>query len=420
MRLFVVTSNLPSTGHSVRAATVLVREALLAVRELGHDPLFQPLLPSDAHGVSADEERAALEWARAEGLTLLPTLTAPPEPFANRGRLARQAASSSPGLFYPAYTLRDEVARRVDETGADAVFHLWSGPALAACSTTDRPVFAYYGNPDHKPFAARLKHPEVFGIPHATLRNRARLALTRAANRGRQRAHLRLMRRARWAANVCAVDADYYARQGHPDAFYVQNMWTATPNGEQGDPSGREAKIAGSLGGLYGTGNSFGLWFLAREIVPALARRLGDRFSVHVYGAGEPPAPVAEALRHPAIRVRGFVDDIDGELRSSHVFLLANNNNPDFVVGHTRVLHAWSLGMCMVAHRNTARAMPEIVHGENALLGETADEMADLAVQAVEDEELRRRIGAGGRATLEREFTPAVVMRRVLERIAPG
>ena len=115
--------------------------------------------------------------------------------------------------------------------------------------------------------------------------------------------------------------------------------------------------------------------------------------------------------------MRGFVDDIDAELRAAKVFLMTNNTNPDFIVGHTRILHVWSLQMCLVAHRNMALAVPEIVHGRNALLGSTGEEIADHVVSALHDPELRDAIAAEGRRTFEREFLPETVVGRVMGRI---
>ena len=65
----------------------------------------------------------------------------------------------------------------------------------------------------------------------------------------------------------------------------------------------------------------------------------------------------------------------------------------------------------MVAHRNAAQAMPEIVHGENALLGDSASEIAQLVAAACADTALRRRIGAAGYRTFRDSFTA--------ERVAP-
>ena len=64
-----------------------------------------------------------------------------------------------------------------------------------------------------------------------------------------------------------------------------------------------------------------------------------------------------------------------------------------------------------------ARAMPEIVHGENALLGSTGEEIAEHVVAACRDETLRRRIIEGGRRTWEREFRPEVVVERIVRRV---
>jgi hypothetical protein len=415
MRIFFVASNLPQAGHSVRSPTVVVRESLNALVELGHDVVLQPLLPHEREAeLSADEERA-IEWAAARGIEILPALKAPGQPWPSRKDVVRQALSSDPQLFFPACALRDETAARVAASDAELVLHLWSSPALAACSSVDRPVFAYYGNPDHRAMSARLKYPELFDVPLETTKNRIRFELLKRGNEHQKRANIELMRAATWSANVCATDAEFFADHGHPNAFYIQNMWA--PSELELPTPADENKLVGNMGGLYATGNTFGMWFLTQEVIPALDRRLRERYSVHVYGAGRPTSKVAAALEHPRVQVRGFVDDIDAELRSAKLFLLMNNNNPDFIAGHTRVLHVWTLGCCLVAHRNMAMAMPEVRHGENALLGETGEEIAELVAEALSNEELRRRIAAGGRETFERSFLPPTVMRRVLEHI---
>jgi glycosyltransferase involved in cell wall biosynthesis len=409
LRIFFVAPALPRPGHTVRAISVVVREALRAFADLDHELVFQPLLapesePEDTAGTTA-------------GVELIPPLEARHDAVGSApGLLMRQAFSSDPALFYPSYALRAAVAQRVEASGADVVFHLWCSAAFAACSEVHRPVFAYAGNPDHYSMAARLEHPDLFDIPRATARNRLKLRLWRTAYRRFEDVHLRMVARSRWVGCVSAANAGYYAAKGIGNAFYVQNMWPEADAPFE-PPRPTENRIVGNMGGQYATGNTFGLWFLGREVLPELDRRLGDAYSVHLYGAGALSAPVARAVDHPRVVNRGFVDDIDAELRAAKVFLLANNSNPSFVVGHTRILHAWSLGSCLVAHRNMARAMPEIVHGENALLGETGAELATHAAAAIGDDELRRRIGEGGRRTYEREFRPDIVMRRVVERI---
>ena len=61
--------------------------------------------------------------------------------------------------------------------------------------------------------------------------------------------------------------------------------------------------------------------------------------------------------------------------------------------------------------------MPEMVHGENALLGETPDEIADLVVQALRNPVLRERIGRGGYQTFREHYRSETVVPRMLAEI---
>jgi hypothetical protein len=215
LRLFFVAPALPQPGHTVRAISVVVREALRAFADLGHELVFQPLLApeSDTGEVAA-------------GVESLPPLEAGHDAVGASPRLLlRQAFSSDPDAFYPSYALRSELARRVDASGADVVFHLWCSAAFAACSEVRKPVFAYAGNPDHYSMAARLEHPELFDVPRATARNRLKLRLWRAAYRRFEDVHLRMVATSRWVGCVSAANAEYYRARGLPGAFYVQNMW---------------------------------------------------------------------------------------------------------------------------------------------------------------------------------------------------
>ena len=85
-------------------------------------------------------------------------------------------------------------------------------------------------------------------------------------------------------------------------------------------------------------------------------------FRVEIFGAAKLHPRIAQHLNGPDVVVRGFVPDIDAAILSAPVFLCINNATP-FKVGHTRYLLGWSLGACMVAHRDAALSMPEIVDG---------------------------------------------------------
>jgi hypothetical protein len=135
-----------------------------------------------------------------------------------------------------------------------------------------------------------------------------------------------------------------------------------------------------------------------------------------VFGAGAPHPAVAASLRSSEIRMRGFVDDIDDELMTAPVFLCTNNGSR-YKVGHTRYLHAWSLGGCVVAHRDAALSMPEMVSGENCLLGGSSAEIADMIAAVARDPALRRRLGEAGYATFVEKFTAGPVVDQIMARI---
>jgi glycosyltransferase involved in cell wall biosynthesis len=114
------------------------------------------------------------------------------------------------------------------------------------------------------------------------------------------------------------------------------------------------------------------------------------------------------------VTIKGFVPDIDEEILSSAVFLMCNNAG-SYSGGYTRVIYAMATGACMVAHRGIAHSMPEVRHGENALLGETPQEIAGLVEQAYRDPELRKRIGVAARATYETQYHPRAVARKLAD-----
>jgi len=423
VRVFLVTSSIPSREHRTAGAIAIVsHEAACALRDAGHEVIVQTIFAPGRTETLSSRERSDLELMRGEGLRTEEPLQAPIGLLgASRQAALRQAFAPTPWAFYPSLALADLVRERVQGLDADIVFELWSPEALAACSRVEPPVFNYQGNPDQLPEQARLKHPELFEINTRTVRQRVFLQLRRQAARNWGKAHLGLMAGCRWTANNSALDAAFYTEHGHPRSYYLQNMWPSAP----GDwPRVRAAgppepgTIVGSIGNLRSTGNTFGLLFLGREIVPALERELGDGFSLDVFGPSTPRPLVAAALDRPQIRFRGWVDDIDQEIAASGVFLIANNNCDDFRVGHTRVLHAWSLGACLVAHEGIALAMPEIVHGENALLGSSAEELAGHLAAVVRDRKLRRQLGDAGHATFQRWFRPSVVIERALSIIS--
>ena len=122
----------------------------------------------------------------------------------------------------------------------------------------------------------------------------------------------------------------------------------------------------------------------------------GDQY----YGGGQARRPVCGAINRESIHLRGWVGDLVDELHRSHVFLVLTNVD-GFIVGNTRILLAGPLGAVWLLTA-TVRCHAEIEHMKNALLGDTPEELAELIIQASEDDDLRERIGRGGYETFAR------------------
>jgi Glycosyl transferases group 1 len=412
-RILIVNPVWPCADHSVRAANVVIYELVAQLaRQACFKIGFLKINASDAEAPKAAESSGLRELA-ALGVEFLDPLVLKTS-ASRRFRVARWLAPRESD-FYPEIAQRPAAEKAAMAFRPDLIFIPWSETATSLFADLPVKKFAYYGNPDPKSGSARAAFARAQGgslLAYA----RDRLVLARM-----ERFHLQTMRRYDYLGDVAANDAEYYRRRGHPNAFYVRNLWidrfgTAWParrENERTDPF----VIIGNLGKLGATANTHGLEILGRDVLPELRRALGDRkFEVHLFGAGSPHPAIAASLQAPEIRLRGFVDDIDGELMSAPVFLCLNNASR-YKVGHTRYLHAWSLGSCVVGHRDAALSMPEMISGENCLLGRSAAEIADMVAVAAADAGLRHRLGEAGYATFAQKFTARPVVEQIMARI---
>ncbi|MQX37415.1 glycosyltransferase [Roseospira navarrensis] len=361
-----------------------------------------------------------IEALRALGVEFLEPVIVPATSAGARGPAKRLmcALRGRPERMLTGIDGGPALMRALGDRRPDAALTLWSETATNLVSTLPVPRrFSYAGNPDHKVLDARLDLAErLHGRSAlASARNTIRRQITKSA-------HMRVVRRLDRMWNVAANDAADYRAAGIK-AVYLQNMWPAAVRQDwEAERDAREqtapVKIVGNVGNLFATGNSYGLLTLGCEILPELKRLLGDGgFEIHLFGGGQPHPAVAPHLRDPHIRIRGFVEDLDAEMLSAPVFLVANNSQK-FKVGHTRFLHAWSLGAAVVGFGDSREAMPEIEHGRNAMLGETPAEVAGLVADLARDAVLRRMIGRNGAAMLDTVFSPARVARVIADDIS--
>ena len=419
MKIFILLSNTPDPNGE--AIEVVGHEVVEKAQGLGHSVFLQVILRDPRGSRAAEQAEQALREMTLPDVAVCPMLYVEDVADASRrqgavGRVGHLLTTFTVRRMFPASGLGEVVERRVREAGADAILSIWSWEALAATyHIRNVPKFVYYGNPDHLPMQARLRHPDLFNLPRVTVRDRLRLWFEKVRNERRKRLNITMMNACEVTANNSMLDVDFYRAHGHPQSIYLQNMWPSVKPASHPasifESQPRPIKIIGSVGNLGATGNTFALTYLGREILPRLASRLTDRpFEIHLLGKGTPAVASAASLNDSRIKIRGWVDDIHDEFRSAAVFLVLTNVNADFLVGNTRILLAWALGTCVIMHENSRLAMPEIEHGVNALLGRTPEELVERIIAAVNDEALRLRIGQGGQRTFETWYRSDVVV----------
>lgn len=414
MHILVINPLWPRPSHSSLSANVVFFELIMALsRQNGVKVTFLKINKTGDLEPSADEEEGIKSMV-ANGVHVSEPLQLPSMPH-RRSKILR---TLFPKLedFYPEVIYKELAKKAVLAIGADVLFVPWAEWTTALCCEIPIVKFAYYGNPDAKSALAMTKFNFKYG-KDSLITYLAKRSLYKKL----EKMHLEVMAKYEILGDVAENDAAYYKNNSHKNAFYIQNVWIDRLNGKWKDKIPSKAnnplKIVANIGRLGATANTHGLEILGNEFLPELKRVMNGRsYEVHLFGSGKPHPAVVEKLKVPEVKIRGFIDDIDGELLSSDVFLCLNNGSA-YNVGHTRYLHAWSLGCCVIAHKNATLAMPEILHGENALLGETTAEIADLIKMAIDDPNLTHKIGTGGYQTFKKYFTADKVVPKILDRI---
>jgi len=413
VRILVINPLWPHTHHSIRAANVVLFELMKAVSAQPGVELGFLKLNHEAGTVPNEAEQTSIQALKDLGIHILEPWHMPP---VLKSRFRTTLLRGNAQDFYPELAHRESAYRAAAAFKPDLLFIPWSEWATALFAHMPIKKFAYYGNPDPKAFRAQSLIARKYG--GGTLINIAKKIVAYRL----ERIHLDLLRQYDYLGNVAANDANYYADHGLSQTFYIQNVWIdrfpdhppalATPGSGPETPT-----VIANVGKLGGTANTFGLELLGRDILPALARRMNDRpYKVHILGSGQMHPSLRSLFDRPEVHIRGFVDDIDAEMAQSGIFLCANNGS-QFNVGHTRYLHAWSLGCCVVGYSSASLAMPEIQNGQNALLGQNAENVAENVYQAIIDPTLRRNIGAAGYHCFRQKFTANTVVPNLFRHI---
>lgn len=409
MNILVISASKPHPSHSIRAANIVIFELLKSLSKLNPGKLGLLVVSQDDQSKDSADEKIGIDELKTTGIDILPTIKLP-EIDARRSKIFRFLFPKIEDR-YPEKIFSKLIEDRIRSWNADAIIIPWSEMLTFVCSEIKILKYAYYGNPEPKVLLANLE------IRFKSKKmSRIRIFFEQARIKRIEKFHLMTLRKYDFLGNVAKNDAQYYSNSGHQNSFYIQNIWPQTHSSFRDNSQKTKSglKIIGNLGKIGGTANILGLEYLGNQIMPALDKFLSDvEYQVHIFGFGEPHKLHLPTQNHKKIIWRGFVEDIDSNLLNCDIFLCVNNAT-NFKVGHTRFLHAWSLGIPVVAHRDVSLSMPEIQHEVNALLGSDPDEIALQIKRLIEEPTLRNQLINSGYETLSQYFNPDTVAKKII------
>ncbi|MGH7318053.1 MAG: glycosyltransferase family 4 protein, partial [Candidatus Rokuibacteriota bacterium] len=212
----------------------------------------------------------------------------------------------------------------------------------------------------------------------------------------------------RLALNVMMSDVD--ARRLR--ALAPGTATSVVPNGTDTDyfqPSGTESvpgRVA-FVGPTYSHPNRDAVEFLLREIWPRV--HAADRAtSLRLIGHSAPPDR-ARYDAEPGVTTLGYVPDIRPALSDARCCVV-----PIRIGGGTRlkILDAWAMGKAVVSTSIGCEGL-DVADGENILVRDTPDGLADAVRRILRDGQLRSRLERNARHTALETYSWSVVGRRI-------
>ncbi|MEN1727497.1 MAG: glycosyltransferase [Pseudomonadota bacterium] len=174
-------------------------------------------------------------------------------------------------------------------------------------------------------------------------------------------------------------------------------------------PSWSERRGLLFVGGFQHVPNIDSVRWLAAEIFPRIREALPD-IELHLVGS-RMPDDIRALGEQDGIVVHGFVEDLDPMLASARISLAPLRYGAG-VKG--KVNQAMSHGLPVVATPCAAEGM-YLVHEQDVLVAESAEDFADQVLRLYEDEALWNRLADGGLTNVETHFS-----RRAAEAVLAG
>ena len=153
------------------------------------------------------------------------------------------------------------------------------------------------------------------------------------------------------------------------------------------------------VGGTATPASRDALDFFTEEILPRLRSASGVQALEPISWIGPAREGDRERYRSRGIDVTGYVEDIRPIVRPAACFIVPRRIEG----GHMRILQAWAMGKAVVSTAVGCAGL-HASEGENILIRNDPAGFAEAVLQVLEDGDLRRCLGDGGRATVEERY----------------
>ncbi len=153
------------------------------------------------------------------------------------------------------------------------------------------------------------------------------------------------------------------------------------------------------LGTMFWPPNVEGVLWFAREVFPRVLAEMPEARFVVV--GKDPPREVQDlTLQVRNVQVTGYVPDPEPYLAETAVFIVPLRAGGGMRV---KIVDAWSWGMPIVSTSIGAEGI-EIAEGENILIGDTPEALAEAVVRVLKEPALGERLRSQGRAWVEEHY----------------
>lgn len=213
------------------------------------------------------------------------------------------------------------------------------------------------------------------------------------------RAERQYLERADHVLTVSEVDRDYFAR------FIDPSRITVVPTGVDVDyfcpgSVAERPDVLVFTGAMDWMPNEDGIVYFVEEILPQIRREVAD-VTLRVVGRRPSARLRALAQRDPRVQVTGWVEDVRPYVEDAAVYIV-----PLRIGGGTRlkIFEAMSMGKAVVSTPIGAEGLA-VRHGENILLGESAEEFGRMVVTLLKDGLVRRAMGQAARRMVTENYS---------------